>query len=288
MAKLIFGCGYVGSRVARRWIDGGDRVFAVTRKPSRVPELKQLGIFPLVGDVTDTLTLPRSEDFDTILYAIGFDRASRKTIDEVYVDGFAKALATMPGNIKRIIYTSSTGVYGQSAGETVNEESPCEPQRAGGKAVLAAEQLLASHPLGKRAIVLRLAGIYGPNRVPLLQDVRQGKPLAVAGDALLNLIHVDDVVAAILAAENTTQLPARYNITDGCPVSRADFYGEIARQLGLEAPCLIEPNGQMPAAQRELSSKRVQNTRMLAELFPHLRYPSYREGLANVIQTDRE
>ena len=122
----------------------------------------------------------------------------------------------------------------------------------------------------------------------LLQDVRQGKPLAVAGDALLNLIHVDDVVAAILAAENTTRLPARYNITDGCPVSRADFYGEIARQLGLEAPCLIEPNGQMPAAQRELSSKRVQNTRMLAELFPHLRYPSYREGLANVIQTDRE
>jgi nucleoside-diphosphate-sugar epimerase len=286
MAKLIFGCGYVGIRVARRWIDKGHRVFSVTRKPARATELKEMGIFPVIGNVTESLTLPTGEDFDTVLYSIGFDRSSQQTIEEVYVDGFARALAALPVNVERLIYTSSTGVYGQSAGEDVDEESICEPQRAGGKAVLAAEQLLANHPLGSRAVVLRLAGIYGPNRVPLLLDVRQGRPLAVNGDSLLNLIHVDDVVEAILAAENSTQLPARYNIADGCPVRRADFYGEISRQLGLEPPCFVERNGQLPATQRELSSKRVQNTRMLTDLLPRLLFPSYREGLANVIQNE--
>ncbi len=284
MAKLIFGCGYVGIRVARRWLDDGARVFAVTRKPARATELKEFGIFPVIGNVTESLNLPTTEDFDTVLYSIGFDRSSTQTIDEVYVDGLARALAALPVNVERIIYTSSTGVYGQSAGEEVNEESPCEPQRAGGKAVLAAEQLLANHPLGKRAIVLRLAGIYGPERVPMLKDVRQGKPLAITGNSLLNLIHVDDVVEAILAAEKSTRLPARYNIADGCPVRRGDFYREISRQLGLETPQFVEPNGQAPAAQRELSSKRVQNTQMLADLMPRLLYPTFREGLASVIR----
>jgi len=288
MAKLIFGCGYVGSRVARRWLDGGDRVFALTRKPARAAELKELGIFPVIGDVAESLTLPPTENFQTVLYAIGFDRSSQHTIDEVYVDGFARALAALPIDVERIIYISSTGVYGQSAGEWVTEESPCKPQRAGGKAVLAAEHLLANHPLGARAIVLRLAGIYGPNRVPMLQDVQQGRPLALTGDALLNLIHVADVVEGILAAENSPQIPARYNIADGCPVRRADFYGEIARQLGMDPPCFVGSNGQLPAVQRELSSKRVRNTRMMADLLPRLLFPTYREGLANVIRSASE
>jgi len=286
MAKLIFGCGYVGVRVARRWLDNGDRVFAVTRKPARGIELKEMGIFPVIGNVTQTLTLPTTEDFDTVLYAIGFDRSSKQTMHEVYVDGFARALSALPVNVERIIYTSSTGVYGQSDGEEVNEDSTCDPQREGGRAVLAAEQLLANHPFGNRAIVLRLAGIYGPQRVPMLKDVRQGKPLPINGDSLLNLIHIDDVVEAILAAENSTQLPARYNIADGCPVRRGDFYGEISRQLGLEPPCFVSPDGQSPGAQRELSSKRIQNTRMLASLLPNLLFPTYREGLASVIRTD--
>ncbi|MDP6466796.1 MAG: SDR family oxidoreductase [Pirellulaceae bacterium] len=288
MAKLIFGCGYVGSRVARRWLDGGDRVFALTRKPARAAELEELGVFPMIGDVTESLTLPLKEDFDTVLYAIGFDRSSPHTIDEVYVDGLARALAALPIDVQRIIYTSSTGVYGQSAGEWVNEESPCEPQRAGGKAVLAAEQLLANHPLGARAIVLRLAGIYGPNRVPMLQHVQRGRPLALTGNSLLNLIHVDDVVEGVLAAENSTQLPSRYNIADGCPVRRADFYGELARQLGVDPPCFVEPNRQLPTAQRDLSSKRVRNTRMITDLLPGLLYPTYREGLASVIRSASE
>lgn len=284
MAKLIFGCGYVGFRVGQRWLDRGDRVFALTRKPARAAELRELGFTPWIGDVAQPLTLPPIEQVDTVLYAVGFDRGSQYSLDDVYVDGFARALAALPEDVRRVIYVSSTGVYGQTAGEWVDEDSPCEPQRAGGKAVLAAEQLLASHPLGARAVVLRLAGIYGPHRVPKLQDVRQGNPLVADGDSFLNLIHVDDVVEAILAAEQCRQLPARYVVGDGCPVRRADFYGELARQLGVDPPRFVEPDPHGPSSQRELSSKRVRNSRLMAELLPNLRYPSYREGLADVIR----
>lgn len=283
MAKLIFGCGYVGCRVGRRWLDRGDQVFALTRRPARAAELRELGFTPLLGDVTQRLILPSLGQLETVLYAVGYDRASPHSIDDVYVDGFARALAALPEDIQRIVYVSSTGVYGQSAGEWVDEDSPCDPQRAGGKAVLAAERLLAHHPLGARAVVLRLAGIYGPHRVPKLQDVRQGNPLATDGEAFLNLIHVEDVVEAILAAEQCA-LPARYVVGDGCPVRRADFYGELARQLGVAPPRFVEPDQQGPSSQREFSSKRVQNSRMMAELLPSLRYPSFREGLADVIR----
>ena len=288
MAKLIFGCGYVGFRVALRWLDRGEEVFALTRSSARAAEFSDLGITPVTGDVARPFTLPPIESLGTVLYAVGFDRSSPHSIDDVYIDGFARALAELPAAVERIIYLSSTGVYGQSAGQWVDEDSPLAPQRAGGKAVLAAEQLLANHPLGARAAVLRLAGIYGPNRVPKLTDVQQGNPLVADGDSFLNLIHVDDVVEGILAAEKLTNLPARYIVSDGCPVRRTDFYGELARQLGVGPPRFVEPNRLPSTAQRELSSKRVRNARMMSDLLTNLNYPTYRQGLADVIRSAGE
>jgi len=284
MAKLIIGCGYVGFRVGRRWLAAGDQVFAMTRKPARAAELQELGFTPIIGDVVGPFALPPIENLETVLYAVGFDRAAPHSIHAVYVDGFARALAVLPEDVQRLIYVSSTGVYAQSGGEWVDEDSPCDPSRDGGRAVLAAERLLANHPLGARSVVLRLAGIYGPDRVPKLDDVRQGQPLAVDGDSFLNLIHVDDVVEAVLAAEHRGPLPARYVVSDGCPVRRGDFYGELARQLGAAPPRFVEPQSDSPARHRDTNSKRVRNTRMLAELLPTLHYPSYREGLAQVIR----
>jgi len=283
MAKLIIGCGYVGFRVAMRWLERGERVFALTRKPARAEELKKIGISPVIGDVAEPLTFPTIEDLDTVLYAVGFDRSSEYSIEDIYVDGLARALAALPNRVERLIYLSSTGVYGQTGGEWVDEDSACQPERAGGRAVLAAEHLIAEHRLGEQAIILRLAGIYGPDRVPKLDDVRHGRPLSSSGESYLNLIHVDDVVAAVLAAEKLDDLPARYVIGDGCPVRRADFYGEVARQLGVEPPQFVKPHPGAAASPRELSSKRVRNSRMVAELLPTLGYPSYREGLADVI-----
>ena len=283
MAKLIIGCGYVGFRVARRWQARGDQVFALTRKPARVAEFERVGIVPVLGDVANPLTLPPLPHLDTVLFAVGFDRSAPHSIEDIYVAGLGRALAVLPANVGRLIYISSTGVYGQSGGAWVDEDSVCQPQRVGGKAVLAAEQRLARHALGARSVVLRAAGIYGPGRIPKLNDVKQGKPVAADGDAFLNLVHVDDLVEAVLAAERLEKLPARYVVGDGVPVRRADFYGEVARQLGAPPPRFVAAEPHSASALRETSSKRVRNTRMLAELMPALRYPSYREGLANII-----
>ncbi len=286
MPKLIIGCGYVGCRVARRWLEQGDQVSALTRKPARAAEFAELGISPIVGDVAQSLQFPPVDAWDTILYAVGFDRRSEYSMEDVYVDGLARVLDQLPERIGRLIYVSSTGVYGQTDGEWVDEDSPCRPQRAGGKVVLAAERLLAQHRLGPRAIVLRLAGIYGPDRVPRIRDVREGNPLPAASGSYLNLIHVDDAVTAILAAERTVEPPARFVISDGCPVLRAEFYRELAGQLGAATPQFAAAAHPGAAAQRDLSSKRVRNARMLDELVARLRYPSYREGLASVVDAE--
>ena len=86
-------------------------------------------------------------------------------------------LEALPDGVQKLIYISSTGVYGDFGGGWVDEESPCQPERAGGQACLAAEQLLAQHAGGAQAIVLRLAGIYGPDRLPYLQALAEGRPL---------------------------------------------------------------------------------------------------------------
>ncbi len=201
MKKLILGCGYLGRRVAQAWLEAGQEVLALTRSSQRAEQLAANGIRPIVGDVTSSLDLRDCADIDTLLFAVGFDRKAGKPIRDVYVEGLRRTLDQLPALPRRFIYISSTGVYSQNDGQWVNEQSPCEPVREGGKACLAAEELLRQHPVGQRAIILRLAGIYGPDRLPKLQDVIAGKPIAATANGYLNLIHVDDAVQIILAAE---------------------------------------------------------------------------------------
>jgi nucleoside-diphosphate-sugar epimerase len=282
MAKLIFGCGYLGLRVARRWMATGHVVFAVTRRTRRAAELDAVGIRPIVADVTNSLILPDIKNLETVLFAVGFDRRSGKTIHDVYVRGLHSALGVLPDSVGRILYVSSTGVYGQSNGEWIDEKSACRPLRQGGRACLEAEQLLARHPLGGRAVVLRLAGLYGPQRLPQLNALRAGTPLEVAASGFLNLIHVDDAAQVVLAAENRAAAPRCYLVADGNPVQRREFYVEAARLLSLPEPCFREPGADAAERRRAITSKRARNARMIGELGVRLRYPSYREGLLSV------
>ena len=103
-----------------------------------------------------------------VLFAVGFDRAAGGSIDEVYAGGVQNVLAALPSDVGRVIYISTTGVYGNAGGEWVDEDTPPDPQRDGGRASLAAEQVLAASPFASRGVVLRLAGIYGPGRIPFL------------------------------------------------------------------------------------------------------------------------
>jgi nucleoside-diphosphate-sugar epimerase len=283
MAKLIFGCGYLGERVARKWRDAGHEVWAITRRPSRARELAELGIRPLVRNLSDPIRLPDEDHVETVLFAVGYDRSAGQTVHEVFVQGLQNALSALPASVRCFLYISSTGVYGQNAGEWVDEDSPCGPRRAGGRACLAAEQLLQSHPFAARVVILRMAGLYGPGRIPKLEAVRAGAALPAARSGFLNLIHVDDAAEVVLAAEAKARPPCCYVVSDGCPVSRHDFYREVGRLLSAPPLRFEEPHSDSSAGQRAASSKRVRATRMKRDLQVSLRFPSYREGLQAIV-----
>jgi nucleoside-diphosphate-sugar epimerase len=142
-------------------------------------------------------------------------------------------------------------------------------------------------------MVLRLAGIYGPGRVPRVRDVRQGRPIHSSPAGYLNLIHVHDAARATLAAWQqlerreawwTPGMQSRlYLVGDDQPVVRGEFYREVARQCGVPGPRFAEPDGS-PLSVRSESNKRVCNRKLRRDLLPQLVYPNYRLGLADVLR----
>jgi nucleoside-diphosphate-sugar epimerase len=279
-SRLIFGCGYLGSRVAARWHALGDGVFAVTRWPNRAEALTAQGWQPIVADVTRPETLRDLPRVDTVLYAVGHDRGSGKTMREVYVDGLCAVLNAMIDRTSRFLYVSSTGVYGQTDGSWVDESSPCEPTRESGRVCLEAENALRDHALVNRSVVLRLAGIYGPGRLPNRDALLAGEEIESPEEGFLNLIHVEDAASVVVAAADHPSPSSLYLVSDGHPASRREYYAEAARLLGATPPRFAPPREGSAKLDRAAGNRRIDNTRMLAELPVRLAYPSFREGLA--------
>jgi nucleoside-diphosphate-sugar epimerase len=291
MRRLIFGCGYLGERVACRWQDAGDEVIVVTRSGARAEEFQRRGWKEIVADVTNPESLNALPSVDAVLYAVGFDRSGDQSIMNVYARGLQNVLGALPTDTGRLIYISTTGVYGPAGGDWVDEDTPTDPRRGGGKASLAAEQALAADLLGGRSVILRMAGLYGPGRVPFIDDLRAGRPIAAPQFGFLNLIHVDDAAAVVVAATNLPAFddgPRIYCISDGQPVERSKFYEEVARRIG--APLLqftaTDPNS--PRAARAAANRRVRNTRMTQELNVALAHVDYRSGLRAILETQNQ
>ena len=288
MTKLIIGCGYLGQRVARKWRDAGKAVVVVTRSDSRAEAFRQQGYQAILADVTRPETLTQLPIAESVLFAVGFDRASKNSIQQVYADGLRNVLAALPAKTGRLVYISTTGVYGPADGAWVDEVTPPDPRREGGRASLAAEQLLAAHPLGRRSVILRLAGIYGSARIPFIRELRTNEPIAAPASGWLNLIHVDDAVEVVIAAYALAPFvdgPRVYCVSDGQPVQRGEFYSELARQIGAQPPRFVEPDTNSPRAARAEANRRIGNERMLADLRVTLTHPDYRAGLADAVET---
>lgn len=274
-AKLLIGCGYLGQRLAARWLRAGHRVLATTRRRDRVEEWRQLGLETIHCDILDRDSLASLPETTTVVFAVGFDRTSRRTMREVYVDGLANVLDHLPPP-PRLLYVSSTGVYGQHDGEWVDENAPTDPEDEAGKVVLEAERLL--HDRLPEAVVLRFSGIYGPGRLIRAQSLREGKPLAGDPEKYLNLIHVEDGAAALEAAESRARPGQTCNVSDDLPVVRREFYAELARLLDVPEPRWLPVAG--AAAGREArGNRRICNRRLRQEWGVNLTYPTYREGL---------
>jgi len=243
--RLVVGCGYLGERVARRWVDAGFRVIATTRREARAAELRERGITPAVVDVT--VAEPGWAKLfadagvpETVFWGVGFDRAAGATPRDVHGDGLRRlldALATArpAGSTTRVILSSSTGVWGDEGGGAVDESTPPNPSREAGRVLVEAESLLAAHPAGP-GTALRFAGLYGPGRLPRVADLKAGLPIAADPDSWLNLIHVDDAAAVVCTVADAASPRGLYVVADGHPVRRRDWYGTLAKLTGSPEP----------------------------------------------------
>jgi nucleoside-diphosphate-sugar epimerase len=283
--KLVVGCGYLGGRVARLWRNTGAEVHVVTRSDRRANELSAAGYRPWVADIVRGSfdMKPILPEVECVLFSVGFDRTSGQSIEEVFVRGLQNVLDALPERCGKFIQISSTGVYGQKGGEWVDEDSDCRPVRAGGRACLSAEQALFSHRFGGRAIVLRMAGLYGPGRIPHLDQLARCEPLAVPAEGFLNLIHVDDAARAVRASELHAAPPRIYCVSDGHPVERRAYYAEVARQIGASPPTFCSPSAALPATSRAVTSKRVVSRSITRELGFVPQFADYRTGIRNAL-----
>ncbi len=284
MQRLIIGCGYLGVRVARVWLDRGDAVWALTRSADGVGRFEQQGIRPLLGDVTQPASLASLPICDTVLHAVGFDRNAGPSKREVYVDGLGHVLDRTLDRCGRFLHVSSTSVYGQQAGEDVDEASDCKPAHEGGLICVAAEQAVGdrlSKTQTTSGSVLRLAGIYGPDRLlSRIEAIRAGQVLPGPADAWLNLIHVDDAVRAVTAAADAVTLQPVYLVSDDQPVRRRDYYARLAGLLDASVP---EFNDAATGRHTHGLGKRCCNARLRNELGVELQFPTIDEGLPHAI-----
>ena len=283
--RLVVGCGYLGTRVATRWLAAGDRVYGITRSPDRARSLAAHGITPLVCDVTADSSSQRVEtlhtlpSLDTVFWAVGFDRASGSTHRDVHVAGLDRLLSALPGS-PRVILSSSTGVWGDEGGGRVSEATPTNPSREAGRVLVEAESRLRSHAKGP-GVALRFAGLYGPDRLPRLDDLRAGRPIAADPESWLNLIHIDDAAAIVCAVAAAASPRPLYVVSDGHPVLRRDWYGHLAAITGSPLPTW-EPS--LPKA-RGGADKRVDPALLFRDVPIALAHPDPLRGIETVLQS---
>lgn len=280
MSTLIVGCGYLGRRVGAWLARRGEAVYGTVRSSRRAEEIAGLGVIPRIVDVLDSRTLADLPEVHRVLYCIGYDRKSGADMRSVRVAGLRALLDRLPGSVARVVYTSSTSVYGQTGGEWLCEAAPTEPRTTSGQVCLEAERALAEWSAeGRRVsrVILRLSGLYGPGRVIHRTLLERGE--AIPGDParFLNLIHVDDAAQAAVAALDAARPDSLYIVSDDRPVSRGEYHALAARLLGAPAP-RFDPSAEGGPGS-DAANRRFLNRRMREHLGVDLIYPDLTSGL---------
>ncbi|WP_075082490.1 SDR family oxidoreductase [Mariniblastus fucicola] len=280
MKRLVIGCGFLGLPLAKFWQSSGDSVHVTTRSEQRAADFFAAGLLPLVLDTTKPTTVQQLEsmEFDTVVSAVGMDRSQYKSVHDVYVGGMQNVLNHLNENTGQLVYVSSTGVYGDFDGAWVDESSPTDPQRDGGKACLAAEELLKASRFADRTTILRMAGLYGNERIPTKSAVASKQWSKLSATGFLNLIHVDDAVQAICVVSDRRNFAETYLVADSNPTLRREYYQYLADQFELGpipwSDARPDPNS------RGSSSKRISNRKLLEQTGLVLKHPDFRSGLA--------
>ncbi len=290
MRILILGCGYLGTRLGRLLVSQGHEVFGLRRGASDSNDLLELGIRPIEGDLTKSDSLQRiAGPFDWVVNAVSSSKGGVEIYKKVYLEGGAVVLDWMRGSgwqPASYLVVSSTSVYAQTDGSWVTEESPAEGASETSRVLVQAERLLleATRSRGFPAIIMRAAGIYGPDRGHLfLKHLRGEATMAMGGLQWINMIHVEDLARACVAALERGLAGEVYNAVDNEPVRHKDFFAWFASRLGLPLPP-IDDGLSGTRRKRGVTQKRISNEKLRLNLLGTLQYPTFREGYEEEIK----
>jgi nucleoside-diphosphate-sugar epimerase len=258
----------------------GHRVWGLRRGAGELPE----GVLPLRADLLEPESLRGlPEDLEVLVYCASPGAPEESAYRDTYLSGLGNLLEVLGRRrrpLARLLFTSSTAVYGQSRGEWVDEDSPTRPARFSGRILLEAESLALGS--GLPAVILRLGGIYGPGRTRLLDRVQSGRARCRPGPPrFTNRIHRDDAAGALrhlMALESPEPV---YLGVDADPADECEVLRWMAVQLGVDPPPVEDR--QSASAHRGAGSKRCSRARLLASGH-RLLYPSFRDGYSALLR----
>lgn len=277
---LVVGCGDVGMRllplVRQRF-----RVFALTSNPGRCAELRRAGAVPIVGDLDRPDTLKRLRGLAQYVVHMAPPES------EGVLDRRTRRLAAVLPAGGRVVYVSTSGVYGDCAGELVTETRPVAPRNARAQRRVDGERVLRdwARRSGAHLAILRVPGIYAADRLPL-KRLEQGTPaLLPADDVFTNHIHADDL-AQVAALALFRARPGRvYHAVDDSRLKMGDYFDTVADAFGLPRPPRL-PRAELQAQVSPMllsfmsESRRLDNRRLRQELGVRLRHPDVAEAVA--------
>ena len=277
---LIAGCGDLGLRVARLLAleSASNQSWGLRRNPILESTSDLPGFSWMAADLAqpDTLRdLPK--DITHVLYTAAPKARTEADYRAVYRDGLEHLLqaVTSPA-LQRVLFVSSTAVYGDHGAQWIDEDTPTAPKSFNGRVLLETEQWLHSQSAQFETLSLRLSGIYGPGRSYLLDRLRAGQATAPAAEShWVNRIHIEDAAAAVLHLLNLPNPQAIYLVTDSTPLPMRVLYDALAKLVGGAVPL----EGASPAS---VGSKRLSNARLRDSGF-NFKWPDSRDGHAALI-----
>jgi nucleoside-diphosphate-sugar epimerase len=283
---LIVGCGDVGLRVLP-WVLGRWQVRVLTSTAARAESLRQAGATPLVGDLDQPRTLGRLGALaDAVLHLAPPPSVGER---DTRSEHLARALLR-GGRVRRLVYVSTSGVYGDAGGARFDETRAAQPASARGRRRVAAERLWRwfGRVSGAAVTILRVPGIYALDRTggDPRERLKRGTPvLAADDDVYTNHIHADDLARACVAALYRGQPQRVLHASDDSELKMGDYFDLAADLHGLPRPARItrdEARAQMSPMQMSFmsESRRLDNRRLKQALRLRLRYPTVRDGLA--------
>jgi nucleoside-diphosphate-sugar epimerase len=277
---LIAGCGDLGLRVARLLglENTANHSWGLRREPD-VESTKDIPGFTWIAcDFTQPSTLrDLPKDITHVLYAAAPNARTEADYRDVYREGLEHLLdAAASPALQRVLFVSSTAVYGDHGAQSIDEDTPTAPKSFNGRVLLETEQWLQSQSAQFETLILRLSGIYGPGRSYLLDRLRTGQATAPAAEShWVNRIHIEDAAAAVLHLMNLPKPQPIYLVTDSTPLPMRVLYDALAKLVGGPTPL----EGPAPAS---IGSKRLSNARLRNSGFT-FKWPDSRDGHAALV-----